>query len=117
MSYDCNIVDRVTKEPLTTDVKHEVTGATYIVGGTQELWLNVTYNYSDIFYRVLPNGIPGLDGVGAADSIPVLEKGISQLNNDVNKDYWTASEGNAKRALYGLLALAKLRPDGEWQIT
>ena len=29
-------------------------------------------------------------------------------------DYWHATEGNAKRALYGLLAFAKMRPDGVW---
>lgn len=27
------------------------------------------------------------------------------------------TEGNAKKALYGLLALAKLRPDGIWEIS
>ena len=52
----------------------------------------------------------------AADSIPVLEKGIAQLGNDVDDNYWEPTEGNAKKALYGLLALAKLRPDGVWEI-
>ena len=30
------------------------------------------------------------------------------------QDYWKATEGNAKRALYGLLTFARLRPDGIW---
>lgn len=29
-------------------------------------------------------------------------------------NYWDATEGNAKRALLQLVALAKLRPDGVW---
>jgi hypothetical protein len=31
-------------------------------------------------------------------------------------DYWKATEGNAKRALCQLVALAQLRPDGVWNI-
>ena len=82
------------------------------------MWLNVTYNYGAIIRRVMPpNGIRGLDGMMAVDSIPVLEKGIAQLGNDVDDNYWESTEGNAKKALYGLLALAKLRPDGVWEIS
>ena len=36
------------------------------------------------------------------------------LSDVTNSDYWTATEGNAKRALYGLLSFAKMRPDGIW---
>ena len=44
-----------------------------------------------------------------------LEKAIAALGDDVDdSDYWNATEGNAKRALYGLLAFAKMRPDGVW---
>lgn len=32
------------------------------------------------------------------------------------KDYWKATEGNAKRALCGLLMFAQLRPDGVWRV-
>jgi hypothetical protein len=49
-----------------------------------------------------------------ADSIPILEKAIAQLGDDVDEDYWEPTEGNAKRALSQLLALAKMRPDGVW---
>nr|DAE13757.1 MAG TPA: hypothetical protein [Siphoviridae sp. ctQqU1] len=42
-------------------------------------------------------------------------KAISALGDDVDdSDYWRATEGNAKRALCGLLAFAKMRPDGVW---
>lgn len=116
MSYDCRLIDPVTKKELMADTKHQIMGGTYAVGGTQELWLNITFNYSKFLYKVLPKGIPGLNGMMAVESIPILESGIAQLGDDVDDDYWKATEGNAKRALYGLLALAKLRPDGMWKV-
>lgn len=116
MSYDCTLVDPVTRKPLETATKHEITGGTYAVGGTQELWLNITFNYSKHITRLLAGGIPGLDGKSGAESIPLLQKAISQLSDEVSDDYWEATEGNAKKALYGLLALAQLRPDGVWEI-
>ena len=81
------------------------------------MWLNVTYNYGDIFRKVMPpDGLRTIEGMSGADSIPVLEKAISKLADNVDKDYWKPTEGNAKRALHGLLALAKLRPDGIWEL-
>ena len=49
-----------------------------------------------------------------AESIPVLEKAIAPLGDDVDDDYWKSTEGNAKQALLQLVALAKMRPDGVW---
>lgn len=58
---------------------------------------------------------PSMASKTGAESIPMLEKAISALGDDVDdNDYWNATEGNAKRALYGLLAFAKMRPDGVW---
>lgn len=34
--------------------------------------------------------------------------------DDVDDNYWEPTEGNAKRALAGLLAFAQMRPDGVW---
>ena len=118
MSYDCRLVDPVTKETLEASSNHEITGGNYCIGGTDEMWLTVTYNYCGHFRRVMPpEGLRGLDGMMAADSIPVLENGIALLGNDVDDNYWEPTEGNAKKALYGLLASAKLRPDGVWEIS
>ena len=50
MSYDISLKDPVTKETLTVDEPHFMTGGTYQVGGCRELWLNITYNYGP-FYR------------------------------------------------------------------
>lgn len=116
MSYDIYLTDPVTHETLEADAKHFMTGGTYAVGGTRELWLNVTYNYAQHFYRVLDpeKGIRAIYGMTGAESIPVLEGAAAKLGDDVDPDYWEPAEGNAKRALLKLAALARMRPDGVW---
>jgi hypothetical protein len=49
-----------------------------------------------------------------ADSVPVIEAAISSLGDDISSDYWEPTEGNAKRVLYHMLELARMRPDGVW---
>lgn len=115
MSYDISLVDPVSREVLTVEVEHYMRGGTYEYGGTDELWLNVTYNYAPIFHKVLgESGIRCIYGKSGAESIPLLEKAIAKLGNDVNPDYWKATEGGAKRVLYQLKAMAQMRPDGIW---
>jgi hypothetical protein len=116
MSYDISLADPVTGETLALDNPHRLRGGTYALGGTTDCWLNVTYNYSEHFYRTIgEKGIRTIYGMSGAESIPVLESAIAQLGDDVDDDYWKPTEGNAKRALHGLLALARLRPDGVWK--
>ncbi len=115
MSYDISLVDPVTKETLELDNPHQFYGGTHAIGGTTEAWLNITYNYSNHFYRIFgKKGIREIYGLSGADSIPILETAIFWLNDDVTKDYWESTEGNAKRSLLQLKALAKMRPDGIW---
>lgn len=131
MSYDIELQDPITKQTLKLDAPHHMRGGTYAVGGTVEASLNVTYNYGPHFRRVFGDtgvelnsfdkmfgggetGIRKLYGITGAESIPVLESAISQLADDIDPDYWKPTEGNAKRALVQLLALAKMRPDGIW---
>jgi len=115
MSYDISLLDPVTKETIQLDDNHYIRGGTYAVGGTTEAWLNITYNYSKFYYDVIgKNGIRSIYGLSGAESIPILKNAISLLKDDVDNDYWKATEGNAKRSLLGLLALAQLRPDGIW---
>lgn len=89
---------------------HRIHGGTYAMGGTREAWLNVTYNYGGHFSRVLDGGIRSIYGMTAKDSIPVLEKAIAKLGDDISDDYWEATEGNARMALMGLQALAVASP-------
>lgn len=119
MSYDISLVDPVTKKTLQADFTHQIAGGTYAVGGTDALELNVTWNYSKFYYgdkAFGDKGIKSLDGMTGAESIPILKRVISNLGDDVSSVYWDATEGNAKKALCGLLALAQIRPDGVWEV-
>jgi hypothetical protein len=125
MSYDIYLIDPVTGDTIELDAPHHMRGGTYAVGGTTRAHLNVTYNYSAHFRRVfegwLPErgvpveGIRTIYGMTGAQSLPLLDKAISHLADDVAPDYWQATEGNAKRALVQLRALAAMRPDGVWE--
>lgn len=116
MSYDVSLCDPVTGEVLKLDAPHQVRGGTFALGGTREAWVNVTYNYAKHLREVLgERGLRSIYGLSGAESIPLLEAAISRLGDDATDDYWEATEGNAKRALHGLLALARLRPDGVWK--
>lgn len=116
MSYDINLKDPVTKEVIELDSPHQLKGGTYALGGTTEASLNITYNYSEYYYKYIHNemGIRYIYGLTGALSIPILETAIEILGDDVSEDYWEATEGNAKQALLQLVALAQLIPDGVW---
>lgn len=118
MSYDIRLTDPNSGATLHLDAPHELRGGTFAVGGTTELWLNVTYNYAKHFYRVLDpeKGIRSLYGRRAGDTIEQLTAAAAQLGDDVDPDdYWNPTEGNAKAALLDLLTMAWLRPDGVWE--
>ena len=118
MSYDISLRDPVTHETLEVGEPHFMAGGTYAVGGTNELWLSVTYNYAGLFKKAFgEGGIKNLDGMGGAESIAWLEEGASKLGDDVSRDYWEPTEGNAKRPLLQLAAMAKMRPDGVWNVS
>ena len=133
MSYDISLTDPVTGETLELDAPHHMRGGTYEVGGSTRAHLNVTRNYATHYYRIFKpaplrpgvdphyanesgtvGGIRSIYGLTGAESIPVLQNAIDQLGDDIHHDYWEPTEGNAKRALAQLLALAKMRPDGVW---
>lgn len=65
------------------------------------------------YYIQLWSAIPQMSVV---ESIAVLDKMIAVLGDDVDDDYWKPTEGNAKRALLQLKAMAQMRPDGEWKV-
>ena len=50
----------------------------------------------------------------ASDKQEISFGDIEALIAQTDDDYWTATEGNAKRPLLQLLAMAKMRPDGIW---
>jgi len=115
MSYDISLLDPVTKETIVFDHIHQIKGGTHAIGGTNEAWLNITWNYGGHFRRVFSgDGIRTIYGMTGAESVPVLQDAMSNLGDDVDEDYWKDTEGNAKKALAELLAFAQMRPDGIW---
>lgn len=115
MGYDIRLCDPDSGATLNLEQPHTYRGGTYADGGTTECWLSVTYNYFEIFRRVLgEDGIEVLYGLTGGESIPVLEQALSQLHGKPDENYWRATDGNARAALEDLLALARLRPEGIW---
>ncbi len=116
MSYDIDLLDPATQKVIIFDQPHQLKGGTYCVGGTREATLNITYNYSKHYYRIIDEekGIRFLYGKTGAASIPILKTAIDALGLDIGEDYWEPTEGNARAALCNLLMLAMMRPDGIW---
>jgi len=116
MSYDIELKDPVTKETIQLNEVHYMKGGTYQIGGTREAWINITCNYSRHYCKTMgEDGIRTIYGKSGAESIPILQSAIAKLGDDVDENYWKSTEGNAKKALYQLLALAQMRPDGIWE--
>ena len=138
MSYDISLTDPVTHERIKLDELHYMQGGTYVVGGTTEMWLNITYNYARWYYKPgvfaktkeSSKGIRTIYGMTGAESIPVLKRAIKKLEGmtvDISEKerrdceeqgctgYWLPTRANAIRPLYQLLALAQMRPDGVWR--
>lgn len=137
MSYDISLKDPVTNKTLCTKFNHEMTGGIYAIGGTNELWLNITYNYARWYYHAgvfaatkeESKGIRTIYGKSGAESIPILRSAIAALQaleEDISEQdrlacisvgadgYWMPTKENAIRPLYQLLSMAQLRPDGIW---
>lgn len=115
MSYDVRLQDPETGETLQLDESHNVQGGTYCMGGTSECWLNITYNYGKFFYATLgEKGIRELYGKKANETLPLLEDAVEALMDDEDPDYWKPTEGNARKALLGLIEFAKAKPEGVW---
>ena len=72
--------------------------------------------YDGIFREVMGDkGVTAIYGMTGAESLPMLKAAAAKLKDDVDPDYWKPTEGNVKRAIFGLIALAQLRPDGVWE--
>lgn len=131
MSYDIRLIDRTTHKVLEAENPHFMQGGTFCPGGTKELWLNITYNYAAVLCKVLQRdvidqdtgkrttlvGLDAINGIYAAETISMLRKAINSLSDEgANESYWHPTEGNVKKALIQLKALADMRPDGVWEV-
>ena len=124
MSYDIDIINSKTGKIVETHDLHFVRGGTFNAGGTRRLSLNITYNYSKHFYRVLgPEGIRTIYGKSVAETLPLLAEAVGKLKNNVHEDYWEPTQGNARNALLNLITLGAQAltvmgvnsPDAIWQ--
>ena len=99
--------------------KNKITeGGTFVANGTNDCDLNITYNYSPIFYKVFPDdkGLRWLETKRGKESIPILEKAVERLGTKRDSSYWNATEGNAGFSLSILLGWAKEFPNGKFAI-
>lgn len=107
MSYDIRLVEPTTKETITIDTPHHMRGGTYCIGGSNELSLNITWNYfkyfydatekDDRFYNEEENqGIRGIYGKTGAESIPMLTDMVERIRKKYqNKDgTWKKTKRN-----------------------
>lgn len=116
MSYDISLVDPITRKVICADSNHHIRGGTYALGGTDKLWLNITWNYGPHFRRVLgEEGIRSICGTTGAESLPILRAAAGKLAAGMDHDYWAPTEGNARAAIEGLIALAEIAPHGIWE--
>jgi hypothetical protein len=85
-------------------------GGTYVVGGSTEADLNVTYNYARHFpFR-------DLHGQKARDTGELLLAAVQRLGTECDPDYWAPTEGNTGHACSILLAWAEQHPDATWRV-
>lgn len=123
MSYDISLKDPVTKETIELNEPHQMRGGTYRMGGTTELWLNITYNYSHYYYEATDGdprfahdevscyyadgttgpveteyGIRGIYGKTGLESIPMLEDMIKRITEKYQKNgEWIVTERKKAR--------------------
>src|SRR3990167_8652228 len=112
MSYDITL--KYGRKLAKVDKFEE--GGTYVLGGTDEATLNITYNYSLFYYSFLDKkmGLRWLYKKKAKNTIIRLKKAIKKLGICQYKDYWADTPGNAGYALSILLEWAKQHPKAVW---
>lgn len=109
MSYDIEVFDPATSKVIVLEQRHYLKGGTYVLGGSNEAHLNITYNYARHFKRIWgEKGIRIIYGMRVADTLPVLATALPLLGDDMVDDYWAPTEGNAKHAILDLMTLGAM---------
>lgn len=116
MSWDISLIHE--KKPVK--VEHFTAGGTYPIGGTDEAELNITYNYSELYYRYLDKekGLKWLHQRKGKDCIEKLENAVTELGTKQDdKSYWSPTKGNAGYALNILLKWARKHPEARFEVS
>lgn len=108
----------LNKDNKSVKVELFAEGGTRPIEGTTDAELNITYNYSEHFYRYLDkeHGLKWLHQRKAKDCIEKLENAVKELGTELSGNYWAATEGNAGYALNILLKWARKHPEAEFQV-
>lgn len=115
MSWNVCLKD---KDGNLVEVEKFEDGGTYLVGGSTEACLNITYNYSRFYYEYLDkkNGIRWLDDREAEKCIDKLLCAFKELGIERGSDYWAPTPGNAGYALSILLKWSQDNPDAVFEV-
>ena len=115
MSFDVSLEDENGTPVLVT--RHSE-GGTYVLGGTDQAILNITYNYSPFYSKHLDaeHGLRWLDGKKGAECVERLAEAVAQLGTERTSDYWAATAGNAGYALFILHAWAREHPGATFEV-
>jgi len=113
MSYDLGLY---YDDKVALVARHEE-GGTYVLGGTADAELNITYNYSGFYYQYLDEekGLRWLYGKTGAETVERLEKAVGILGTCRDDNYWNQTLGNAGYALSILLEWARQHPEAIWE--
>ena len=111
MSYDISLVEPTTKKTITVDFKHQMKGGTYCVGGTDELYLNITWNYCPYFFDATENderfykgdknqGLRAIYGKTGAETIPMLTDMAERIRKKYQNEDETWKKTKRKETLF-----------------
>ena len=111
MSYDISLVEPTTKKTITVDFKHQMKGGTYCVGGTDELYLNITWNYCPYFFDATENderfykgdknqGLRAIYGKTGAETIPMLTDMAERIRKKYQNEDGTWKKTKRKETLF-----------------
>ena len=101
MSYDLRLKDPVSKETIKIEEPHHMHGGTYAIGGTNELSLNITYNYSKYYYKVFgKEGIRTIYGKTGLEAMSILDSAISQLSDEIDETIGTQQKVTQRGRCY-----------------
>lgn len=122
MSYDIEIVD-TDGQLMCAASRHQLRGGTYCLGGTDELRLNITYNYAPYFYKAFgEKGIRSLYGKKVVDTVGDIAKAIQAVGEmqDIEGEQKARVDEIAERypdADDEAIGLCKWEPDNYWTPT
>lgn len=100
MSYNVQLV-RTKGSKLINTGNFIEEGCSQYEDGTSYTELGVTYNYIYLF------SFEELDGLTVEEGLEKLESTIVLLKDDVDENYWEATEGNVRKTLMILAEFAR----------